>query len=318
MSHCTIIAGPCSVDEQNVKEIIEISQMTITNNKGKTQRAIAGTRIVGLKSRTELSFNGTGMGMDYDALQQNVHIMINGGSGRDMIVTPSALIAEEIQKKTGMIIATEIMMPSVQLPSYENRIPAGRLMPWNPSVNQLGWQIMETALFSSRNGWHIGIKNGKWIGEDTGVTTMEKTWAGLSSYAKKGTGDVILIHRGVDVPGKGMYRNMPVHTIAGRTKKMTGAKLYFDPSHSYGPKLKHQIVEATVDAMNMRLDDGSHLYDGVLIEAGTSKTDTEQHISLQELETLVKLIAKTRILVAPDEIKTSPRNSRDYISSGVL
>ncbi len=318
MSHCTIIAGPCSVDDNNIQEIHEISQMTVINQNGTQQRAIAGTRIVGLKSRTELSVNGKGMGMDYDVLQQNVHIMINGGSGKDMVVTPSARIAEEIHAKTGMLIATEIMMPSVQMPSYEHRIPAGKLMPWNPSVNQLGWQVMETALFTARNGWHIGIKNGKWIGEDTGTTTMEKTWAGLSSYAKKGTGDVVLIHRGVDVPGKGMFRNLPVHTVAGRTKKITRAKLYFDPSHSYGPKLKHQIVEATVAAMNMKLDDGSNLYDGVLVEVGTSKTDTEQHITLLELEHMVKQIAKTRSLVTPEASGMKLRNSRDYIPSGVL
>jgi 3-deoxy-D-arabino-heptulosonate 7-phosphate (DAHP) synthase len=36
------------------------------------------------------------------------------------------------------------------------------------------------------------------------------------------------------------------------------------------------------------------LYDGILIEAGTSKTDSEQHISIKELKELVKELSKFR------------------------
>ncbi len=306
----TIIAGPCSVDDNNIREIREISQIEVTNRNGNKQRAVAGTRIVGLKSRTELDATGDGMGMDYAAYMKNSQILLDGGSIQDFEILPSALIAEKISKETNMIIATEVMNPIIQLPSFEKRVGKGKLMPWNPSVNQLGWQIEQMAAFARRNGWHIGIKNGKWIGdhlqtadshEYKGKTTMEKTWSGLVKYVKEIEHDIVLIHRGVDVPGKGNFRNAPVHHIAKRVKQETNIKLFFDPSHSYGPKMRDHIVEAVIHAMDMRMENGSYLYDGVLIETGTSATDTEQHITVDELRFLTKELAKKRDLVSPDK-----------------
>ncbi len=307
---CTVVAGPCSIDEVNINEVFQIADMEVKNRHGKVQRAIAGTRVVGLKSRTELIETGSGMGMDYHVVQKNVDIIAQGGCVRDFETAPSALMAERVYKKTGMLIATEVMMPSVQLPSFENKLPEGKLMPWNPSVNQLGWQILEIARFARRNKWHIGIKNGKWVGEAlhiansvhySKVTTMEKTWAGLASYAGDIAGDIILIHRGVDAPEKGNYRNFPVHQIALRTKIKSKAKLYFDPSHAYGPKMKEDIVPAVIEAMKMKVDDNEYLYDGILVEVGTSKTDTEQHITLKELEYLIKQLAQFRDLTPPEK-----------------
>lgn len=300
-----IIAGPCSVDEKNISEIREIASITIDFN-GKKQRAVAGTRIVGLKSRTELSIDGKGMGMDFPAYNYNMNVLLNGGSIDEFKVLPSALIAEEIYKETNMIIATEIMNPIIQLPSYIGRIGKGKLLPWNPAVAQLGWHVEQMAAFARKHGWHIGLKNGKWIGDHlhtsdkedyTGQTTMEKAWIGLVRYAGDLEHDIVLIHRGVDVPGKGDYRNAPVHTIAKRVKKDTGAKLYFDPSHSYGPKMRDSIPQAIIDAMKMKLGDDEFVYDGVLVETGTSSTDTEQHITVAELRDIIKEIATFRTLI---------------------
>ncbi len=307
----TIIAGPCSIDDNNIKEIHEISEIEVTNREGKKQRAIAGTRVVGLKSRTELDASGSGMGMDYAAYKKNSEILLEGGSIRDFEIMPSALIAEEIARKTDMIIATEVMNPVIQLPAFETRVGRGKLMPWNPSVNQLGWQIETMAAFARKNGWHIGIKNGKWIGdhletadhhEYAGRTTMEKTWSGLVKYVQNIDHDIVLIHRGVDVPGKGNFRNAPVHHIAKRVKKDTNVKLFFDPSHSFGPKLRDHIVEAVINAMEMKTEDDEYLYDGVLIETGTSSTDTEQHITVDELRFLTKQLAKKRDLASPGKL----------------
>ena len=305
----TIIAGPCSVDEKNVAEIREIADITTKGKDGKKYRAVAGTRIVGLKSRTELSTDGKGMGMDYEAYSQNMDILLNGGSIKDFAIMPSALIAEEIYKETNMIIATEVMNPIVQLPSYIGRIGKGKLLPWNPAVTQLGWHVEQMAAFARKYGWHIGLKNGKWIGdhlktsdseEYAGTTTMEKAWIGLVKYAGELEHDVILIHRGVDVPGKGNYRNAPVHTIAKRVKKDTGVKLYFDPSHSYGPKMRDDIPQAIIEAMKMKTSDNEYVYDGVLVETGTSSTDTDQHITIAELRDVIGGIASERELVSPD------------------
>ncbi|PIZ65296.1 hypothetical protein COY14_02645 [Candidatus Roizmanbacteria bacterium CG_4_10_14_0_2_um_filter_36_9] len=303
-----IIAGPCSVDEHNLKEIREISQIEVTAMSGKKQQAIAGTRIVGLKSRTELEGSGEGMGIDYDVYRKNSDIIMQGGGIGDMKTLPSAYLAEEISHDTGMIISTEVMNPIIQLPSYEGRLGAGAFMPWNPSVNQLGWHVEQTAQFTKRNGWMIGLKNGKWLGDHLqasdhqdykGKTTMEKTWSGLVKYIGDHEHDIVLIHRGVDVPGKGDFRNALIHNISKRVKKDKHVKLFFDPSHTYGPKLRSQIVDATTKAMRMKLSDEEFLYDGVLIEVGNSKTDTEQHITISELEGMVKNISKFRDLVAP-------------------
>jgi len=310
-SSLTIIAGPCSVDNENIQEILEIAEIAIKNRSGKKQKAVAGTRIVGLKSRTDLDPTGGGMGIDYEVYQHNIKILMEGGTIADMQIMPSAILSEKIMKRTGMLIATEIMNPIIQLPSFEKRLPKGMFLPWNPSVNQLGWHIEQTALFARRNGWHVGIKNGKWIGdhlqsadhkEYKGKTTMEKTWSGLAKYVGNLEHDIVLIHRGVDVPGKGDFRNAVVHNIARRVKSATpGAKMFFDPSHSYGPKLRSHIVGAVTEAMRMKTSEDDYLYDGVLIEVGTSKTDTEQHISVGELGELVSVLSTFRDLTPPGE-----------------
>lgn len=293
----TIIAGPCSIDERNITEVRNIAQI----------EGVAGTRIVGIKSRTELDPTGKGMGIDFAVFQKNMEILAQGGSSNDFEVPPSVLMAEMIYKETNFLIATEIMAPLVQMPSYEGRIGKGKLLPWNPAVEQLGWPLMEMAMFGKKNGWHIGIKNGKWIGdhlnhanapEYAGKTTMEKTWSGLVTYSQATDGDVILIHRGVDVPDKGDYRNANVHNLAKRTKMATGCKLFYDPSHTHGPKMRQHIVSAVLEAMKMKIHDEEYVYDGMLIEVGTSTTDTDQHITLIELEALTKELAKYRNLVS--------------------
>lgn len=301
----TIIAGPCSIDETNMSEVYDIADISVTNSNGKTEKAIFGTRIVGMKSRTELNESGSGMGIDFPVYMENLNMLSSGGCVRDLKVPPSVVMAEEVYKKTGMMIATEVMSPMIQLPQYEGRIPEGMLMPWNPAVEQLGWPIMQMGSITRKNGWNVGLKNGKWVGDHvrtantedfSGATTMEKTWAGLVTYLGKQNGDIILIHRGVDVPDKGNYRNAPVHTIAKRTKKATGCKLYFDPSHAHGPKMRQQITYAVIDAMELKMEDGSYLYDGILVETGTSTTDTEQHITIDELKVLVSKVAKFRTI----------------------
>ena len=131
---------------------------------------------------------------------------------------------------------------------------------------------------------------------------MEKTWIGLVKFAGDLEHDIILINRGVDVPDKGNFRNIPVHTISKRVKKNTGVKLFFDPSHSYGPKMRDSITQAVIDAMRMKVNEDEYLYDGALIETGTSSTDTDQHISVKELEHIVKEIAKFRTLQIPNQL----------------
>jgi 3-deoxy-D-arabino-heptulosonate 7-phosphate (DAHP) synthase len=170
------------------------------------------------------------------------------------------------------------------------------LLIWNPAVNQLGWPMLDMSLYAKKNHWLLGIKNGKWH-------SMEKTWLGLSRYnlfsPEETKNQLVFIHRGVESVDKGDFRSLPVHEVAKKIKLSTGAKIFFDPSHSYGPKLRDRIVEGTVEAMGIKSSDNSYLYDGILIEVGTSITDTAQHISVAELDELCWRLAKFRNLQSP-------------------
>ena len=297
-----VIAGPCSVDLENLAELYKMSEIQVLNGQGKTQRALSAIRCVGLKSRTKHNSTGEGMGIDFPVIEQ---IIISEPSEK---IPPSVLLAEQFVKETGMGIAAEIMLPSIQLPFYEERIPKGQFMPWNPSNNQLGWSMREMAHIASRNNWPVGVKNGKWLGEPLEqvtqsdneiITSMEKAWLGVATFATAANCNINFIHRGVDVPEKGEHRSALVHEVVKRlAKKVPNAGRYFDPSHSLGPKLRDNIVKTTVQTMQMTIGN-EFLYTGILIEAGTSTTDTGQHITVNELQIMLEEISKFRKLGGP-------------------
>lgn len=296
-----IIAGHCSFNPKRIDEIYELAEIRTKNKLGKSQRAIWGTRIVGLKSRTNLNMKGEGMGIDFS------HFMKSPFSQNP---PPSIQYAKKIINETGLIVATEIMLPHLQLPYYERHIPKGKLLIWNPSVMQLGWPIIQMARYANKYGWYLGIKNGKSIDqklkiadnpETETISSMQKSWIGLTSYAQEiKVNNLILIHRGVETPDKGLYRNAIIHEISRRAKKsVPGALLYFDPSHSCGPNMRNKIIETTIRAMRLK-EKNNWLYDGILIEAGTSLTDTGQHLTINEMEILVNELAKFRNLREPE------------------
>lgn len=298
-----IIAGQCSVSREHLDELYEMSEIQVSDGRG-GMRALSAVRFVGLKSRTELNLTGKGMGMDYSVVMQALE------KGFVEEVPPSVSLAEKFVKETGMGIAAEIMVPGIQLPCYEGRIPKGQFLPWNPSNDQLGWSVSQMAAIAGRNNWTVGLKHGKWLGkpyEDVTrpdseiITSMESTWHGLATYARAFLKDdnIVFIHRGVDVSEKGEYRNALIHEAVRRlARKFPHMRRYLDPSHSFGPKLRDQIVKETVEAMRMMVGN-EYLYSGILIEAGTSETDTEQHITVDELGILVKEISKFRNLRGP-------------------
>lgn len=307
-TNCLIIAGPCSVNANNLYEIAEIAQMTVTNRQGIKHKAVAGTRVVGMKSRTELSSSGLGMGMDYEVYRSNLDKLLRGKSIASFDLAPSAKYSIDIFERTNMIITTEVCSPLIQLSPLSGHIPSGKMLPWNPAVNQLGWPILEMAQIAKNNGWLIGIKNGKWLGDNiaksesakhTGGTPLEKVWSGLSTYTEMQDENIFMIQRGIEASVKGDFRSLPIHQTAKRVRSLSNRKMLFDPSHSLGPKMRMHIVASTIDAMQMKAFDGNYLYDGALIEAGTSTTDTGQHITLQELQDMCDEIAKVRNLVMP-------------------
>jgi hypothetical protein len=295
MQKLQIIAGPCSVDNHNVEQIYQILEM----------QEVYGTRIIGLKSRTGLDKSGHGMGMDYEEI---VDMIANGTDAESL---PSIEIAKRIHEDTGAMIASEIMIPHIQMNLFAKAgIGKGKLLAWNPAINQLGWSTMQMTLAVKENNWIVGLKNPKWLGEDLNIaedngfleqTSLQKQWLGQVMYAQDAD-EIILIHRGVDVPQKGDFRNALIHNQSKSTKVQAQKllpekeiKLFFDPSHTYGPKLRDQIPGAVIEAMQMRENESDKfLYDGILIEVGDSQTDTEQHITVDELRMIIDKVGEFR------------------------
>lgn len=302
-----IIAGPCSITPVNTEEIIDDIANIKTPDE---QRAIYGTRVVGLKSRTSLDLSGNGMGIDSQVIQKAMRLP---ATERMKLTIPSVELAETIVKETGLLISTEIMIPHIQLPYWETKeVLKNKVMIWNPAVEQLGWNMLELSDFARRNGWSVGIKHGKFLGKDPlevanhpdyqGETSLEKVLLGLTTYVQNIQGDLVVIHRGVDVPGRGEYRNALTHEIMKRIKPRLpeNAKLYFDPTHSIGPVMRHKIVDEIMESMKMKVG-SEFLYDGILMEAGsTSPVDIGEHVTIEELRSLVKDLSKFRILRSPN------------------
>lgn len=301
----TIIAGPDSIDDYNLNEIYDIANIKIDG-----EFAITGTRTVGLKSRTSFDSQNSDkgfMGSDFENILEYQKNFVEDNT-TDFDFLPSINMAKKIYEDTGLLCSTEIMLPHIQLPviaKHFNNLP---FLIWNPAVDQLGWHVRDMGLFAQKHSWIVGLKNPKWIGEDFEVsehesfeslTSLEKAWEGLSDYSKDAS-QTIMIQRGVDVPRKGDYRNLPIHQSAKRIKmrslkKDNNVQMFFDPSHALGDKLRHRIVDETIEAMKIRLDNSDEfLYDGILIEVGTAKCDTHQHITVTELEQMVRELANFR------------------------
>jgi hypothetical protein len=253
--------------------------------------------VVGLKSRTNFEDSKEAMGLDYPAAKKNLRLLHDTKDFDKMSVYPSVMIAKKLIEEFDTVVATEVMFPHLQLPVFEKYLPKNRVFLWNPAVNQLGWPLWEMAYYAKKNQWYLGIKNPKWLGE--GGKSFAKTWVGLYSYTAsflKERERIVLIHRGVDVEKKGHFRNLPVHQVVKKIKKENPqVEIFFDPSHTYGPKLKDKIIEGTLEAMRLKVDD-EFLYHGILIEVGDSKTDTHQHLTVTEFKDLVDQLSKFRKL----------------------
>jgi hypothetical protein len=299
MSKVKIIAGPCSINHNNVKDLYDISLLNT-----KTQNCIFGLRVVGLKSRTELKHSTEYMGIDFDAHLKLCKDLINGIYSMTKDTTyPSIEIAKEIHSHHSEIrIASEIVDPFLQIPVFAMNL-GDKFIPWNPSVDQLGWFMGTIGEYAKKYNLTIGIKNAKNFGTSiieseihNKPAPIEKVWKGMATYTgiHNDPNRIIMIQRGVDDPLNGNYRNFPIHKCAARVKKDTNYQMFFDPSHTLGPKLRDEIVDQTIQAMKMKMEDGRFLYDGILVEVGNSTTDTEQHITIGELSNMIDRISEFR------------------------
>lgn len=256
-----IIAGACSIDQENKKEALELADIP----------EVWGVRCVGLKSVTSPR--------DFMGVDQKAYF-----DGDEY--PPSIKIAKEIANK-GKYVGLELM-DIAQLDWYED---IDKMFIWNPAINQLGYPIYQTAKRAKKD-WYMGLKNPKWHGdaetqvEGNPLTNGEKNWLGNAKYAELGGAkNIVMIQRGIDAPNKGSYRNIPNHAGSARLKKL-GYEVWFDPSHTFGQLMRDEIVPRTIQVMGMKID-GDWLYSGLLIEVGTSQTDSFQHISIDELKTLI-------------------------------
>ncbi len=305
-----VFAGPDSLDDHNFEELYQIAEM-----KAGDQTAVFGARTVGLKSRTNFDKDNSDrgfMGHDFEAIMKNFNIFGHGGNTDDLVPLPTVQMAEQLYQDTGLIGSSEIMLPAIQLACIKKSFADTPFLVWNSAVDQLGWHIRQMAGFAKEHGWTVGLKNGKWLGEEyttaeqsdfAGKTSIETVWDGLVDYASIAP-ETVLIQRGCDLPAKGEYRNQPIHYTAMRTKqrhKDKNVTLFFDPSHSLGPKMRDQIVAKTVEAMKMKIDAEHYLYDGILIEVGTAKCDTHQHITLAELQQMMDELADFRTIVGREQ-----------------
>lgn len=313
MNSLRIIAGPDSLNEYNIEDCYKIAEMMVNGD-----RAIYGVRTVGLKSRTNLDKSNSDanyMGHDLEQILENMDVFGYGGSRDDLVQLPSVMMAKELQKATGVMCATEILCHYIQLACIAREFAGKPFMPWNPAIDQSGWNLRIIAGFANEYGWTLGIKNGKWLGEEfsiaedplyNGKTSIETAWEGLLNYAQPAP-EKVLIQRGCDLPSKGQYRNLPIHNSARRTKyRNPGVSLFFDPSHALGPLMRDNIVEETVKACNLvyQRADGEfeYVYDGVLLEVveevnkGKVLCDTFQHITIDELQRFVDIISQFRTI----------------------
>lgn len=276
MRNLKIIAGPCSIDRVNINQAIEIGKMP----------EVYGVRCVGLKSVTSpRAF----MGIDQEWY-------FRGQEGE----APSLKLARRIVQMTGKKVAFELM-DSVQLVDYLDSFFKGKVFVWNPAIAQLGYPIYRLATTGKHLGWKIGLKNPKWWGDEeteikgVPVNNGEKNWYGNAKFSEAGGIIPVMIYRGVNIDNsEGVeYRNFPMHSSAKKMKDL-GYKVWLDPSHICGEKMRHQIVEKTLEWLNLRDGKGGFLYEGLLIEVGDSQTDTGQHITLEEFKELIKRIKEFR------------------------
>jgi hypothetical protein len=290
-----IIAGPCSIDFQNKQSVIESLGIKFG---GKS--ALYGVRVVGLKSRTAFDPENAFIGIDIEAYMKNSLKMLENNANHEIF--PSVEMANEIQEKNNDIyIATEVVDSWVQCKNLADHLKSNKAIVWNPAVNHLGFPSQINARFAQKFGWMVGIKNGKSLGASleksetqNSETSLDKSWSGLASYGSGiGFEDIFMIHRGVDLGDNFGFRNYPVHELCKRVKMSSKKPMYFDPSHICGPKKRSEIVDITIEAMKMSIGSG-FLYDGVLIECGVSKSDTDQHITYDELEFMVGKISEFR------------------------
>lgn len=199
----------------------------------------------------------------------------------------SILLEETIPH--GFIPATEIMN-SVNakycVDALKEYGPDAKMVFWIGSRNQNHFEIHDIARILSQAADQVTLmfKNQMWADE--------RHWYGIyehiisAGFPKE---KLATIHRGF-APGHeenpDNLRNLPDYEMAMRMKEKMGIQMILDPSHIAGDKDKVlQIVEQSK----------SYDWDGYILEvhnnAANFKTDSKQHISMQQFKEMLEMIS---------------------------
>lgn len=244
-----IIAGPCAAES--------LEQVRITAQQ--LQRiGVHGMRACLWKPRTKPGFEGVG-----------------GRAGVSLL---------NLISQTGMIAATEVMLPSQAEELVEHLVhkhPRRKFVFWIGARNQNHMLQREIGrILANEDSVYLMIKNQMWRDEQHWLGIYEHVCA--SGFPAQ---RLLFCHRGFVPNGRNPrgLRNIPDYKMAMRVKQSTGRPMLLDPSHIGGEATR--VIQIMKEAKPYK-------FDGYLIEAHPNPkkalTDAIQQLTVEQLAVLLK------------------------------
>lgn len=239
-----VIAGPCAAES--------LEQVRIVAQQLK-QLKVQGMRACLWKPRTKPGFEGVGSADGIGLLHQI--------------------------SKSGMIAATEVMLPSHAEELVEHLVhkhPRRKFIFWIGARNQNHMLQREIGrILANEDSVYLMIKNQMW--------RDQQHWLGIYGHVCASgfpAQRLLLCHRGFVPNGRNPrgLRNIPDYKMAMRVKKLTGGLMLLDPSHIGGVSTK---------VMDILKEAKQYNFDGYLIEVHSNPqdalTDAAQQLTIEQL-----------------------------------
>lgn len=210
----------------------------------------------------------------------------------------------EVKKKTGMLVATEVATRE----HVELCLDKGIDVIWigaRTTTNPFAVQEIADAL-SGHNDVIVFVKNP--------VNPDIELWIGaLQRINNAGITMLGAIHRGFDTGGTHIYRNMPEwHVAIELRRRIPELPILCDPSHMGGKR------ELLPTLSQQALDMG---FDGLFIESHCNPdkalSDSDQQITPSELNSLINSLVIRR-QNEPNEMLNAMRNQIDECDNGLI
>lgn len=253
----SLIAGPCAAENEH---------QVISTARELKERGIHSFRACLWKPRTSPGFEGV------------------GERGFPWLAEVS---------KLGMTVGTEVLLPEhvTALTNYIHRSNAdAQVLVWLGARNQnhLIQREIAARMKDTAPTTKLMIKNQPW--------KDESHWLGIVEHVRSiGVPDhqIVLCHRGFNPNGhpnpRGL-RNLPDIELMKRVKQNTGLPMIYDLSHIAGSRRNVPLVLAEL------IHQGEPC-DGIMVEVHptpeTALTDSQQQITVQELEQLLNMLDST-------------------------